>query len=60
MPVATSIADLIKKAFKTLEKSHASKTLEEVGIKVPGLMWVSVQFFVKNPLHQGLKIARES
>ncbi len=50
MPVATSIADLIKKTVAALEADHAPKTLEEVGIQVPGLMWVSVQFCAKNPL----------
>jgi hypothetical protein len=50
MPVATSIADLIKKTVNALEVDHAQKTLEEVGIQVPGLMWVSVQICAKNPL----------
>jgi hypothetical protein len=50
MPVATSIADLIKKTVNALEIEHAPKTLEEVGIQVPGLMWMSVQFCAKNPL----------
>jgi hypothetical protein len=50
LPVATSIPNLIKMTVDALEAEHAPKTLEEVGIQVPGLMWVSVQFCPKNPL----------
>ncbi len=50
MPVATSIADLTKKTVVALEADHAPKTLEEVGIQVPGLIWVIVRFCAKNPL----------
>jgi hypothetical protein len=50
MLVATSIADLIKKTVDALEADHAPKTLEEVGIQVPGLIWVSIQCCAKNPL----------
>jgi len=50
MPVATSIPDLIKKTVLALEAEHAPKTLEEVGIQVPGEMWVSLQFCPKNPI----------
>ena len=50
MPVATSIADLIRKRLNALEVDHDPKTLAEVDIQVPGLMWVSVQFCAKNPL----------
>jgi hypothetical protein len=50
MPVATSISDLIKKTVSALELEHAPRTLEEVGIEVPGEMWVSMQFCAKNPL----------
>jgi hypothetical protein len=32
MPIATSIADLIKKTVAALEADHAPKTLEEDGI----------------------------
>ncbi len=50
MPVAISIVDLIKKTVVALEADHAPKTLEEVGIQVPGLMWGYVQFCAKIPL----------
>ena len=50
MPVATFIADLIKKTVDALEADHAPKNLEEVGIRIPGHMWVSIQFCAKNPL----------
>jgi len=50
MPAATYIADLIRKTVKALEADHAPKALEEVGIQVPGLMWVSLQFCAKNSL----------
>jgi len=49
MPVTTSIADLVKNTVKALKGNHAPKTLEEVGIQVPGLMWVCVKFCAKNP-----------
>jgi hypothetical protein len=49
MPVVTFIADLIKKTVAALEADHAPKTLEEVGIQVPDLMWVSIQLCAKNP-----------
>ncbi len=50
LSVATSIADLIKKTVSALEDEQAPKTLEEVGIEVPGLMWVYIQFCAKNIL----------
>jgi hypothetical protein len=50
MPVATSIAGIIKKTVAGLEADHAPKTLKEIGIEVPGLMWMSAQFFAKNAL----------
>ena len=49
MPVATSIPNLIKRTIEALEAKHAPNTLDEVGIQVPGEMWVSIQFCPKNP-----------
>ena len=49
MPVATSIPNLIKRTVEALEAKHAPNTLNEVGIQVPGEMWVSIQFCPKNP-----------
>ena len=50
LPVATLIADLIKKTVYTMEAEYEPKTLEEVGIKLPGLMWVCVHCCSKNTL----------
>jgi hypothetical protein len=50
MPVATSIPSLIKRTIDALLVQHHPKTLEEVGVQVPSLTWVSLQFCAKNPL----------
>ena len=50
MLVATSIPSLIKKTIDALLVQYYPKTLEEVGVQVPSLTWVSLQFCVKNPL----------
>ncbi len=50
MPVATSIPSLIQKTVEALLLQHSPKTLEEAGVKVPSLTWVSLQFCAKNPL----------
>ena len=50
MPVATSIPNLIKKTVDALQLQHAPKTVEESGIAVPSLTWVTLQFCAKNPL----------
>jgi len=50
MPVATSIPNLLKMTIAALELQHAPKTLEESGINVPSLTWVTLQFCANNPL----------
>jgi len=50
MPVATSIPILIKLTVDALDRVHAPKTLEALGIDVPTLTWVTLQFCAKNPL----------
>ena len=50
MPIANSIPNLIKTIVDALELQHTPKTLEESGIQVPSLTWVTLQFCAKNPL----------
>jgi hypothetical protein len=50
MTVANSIRCRIKNTIAGLLKEYAPKTLEEAGIQVPSLTWVSLQFCAKHPL----------
>jgi len=50
MPIATFVPNLINKTIDVLELQHAPKTMEEIGIQVLSLTWVTFQFCAKNPL----------
>jgi hypothetical protein len=50
MHVATSIPSIIQKTAEALLLQHSPKTLEEAGVQVSSLTWVSLQFCAKNQL----------
>ena len=49
MSVATSTPCFINNTIDGLLKDYAPKTLEEAGIQVSSLTWVSLQFRAKDP-----------